>query len=89
LKKKNSRQSLKQKSVRNMEGITIGLDLGDTTSRYCAIDINGQILRQGGVATTRTAMREKFSGLEHCRIALEVGPHSPWVSRLLAESGTR
>ena len=32
-------------------------------------------------------MREKFEGLGCCRIALEVGPHSPWVSRLLAECG--
>jgi transposase len=26
-------------------------------------------------------------GLKHCRIAIEVGTHSPWVSRLLAEIG--
>jgi transposase len=87
LKKNITRQSLKRKSVRSMEGITIGLDLGDKTSRYCAIDINGQVVSEGGVATTRTVMREKFSGLERCRVALEVGPHSPWVSRLLAECG--
>jgi transposase len=73
--------------MRSMEGITIGLDLGEKTCRYCAIDLNGQVVSEGGVATTRTAMREKFSGLERCRIALEAGPHSPWVSRLLAESG--
>jgi transposase len=70
-----------------MEGTTIGVDLGDKTSRYCVIDRNGEVMGEGGVATTRGAMRAKFEGLGCCRIALEVGPHSPWVSRLLAECG--
>ena len=70
-----------------MEGITIGVDLGDKTSRYCLINDHGEVLNEGSVVTTRTAMREKFGGLGPCRIALEVGPHSPWVSRVLAEYG--
>jgi transposase len=63
------------------------MDLGDKTSRFCVIDDSGNIASHGGVATTRKALSEKFAGLQHCRIAIEVGTHSPWVSRLLTELG--
>lgn len=39
------------------------------------------------MATTKQAMAEVFSALAKCRMALEVGTHSPWVSRLLASLG--
>ena len=81
MKKNTTDKRAKRKAMRGMEGVTIGVDLGDKTSRYCVIDNNGGILNEGAVGTTRTAMREKFGGLGRCRIALEVGPHSPWVSR--------
>jgi transposase len=32
-------------------------------------------------------MREVFGSLPRCRIALETGMHSPWVSRVLSELG--
>jgi transposase len=87
LKKNITGDRAKRKSIRGMEGMTIGLDLGDKSSRYCVIDTNGGVVCEGAVATTRLAISDKFGRLCRCRIALEVGPHSPWVSRLLAESG--
>ncbi len=39
------------------------------------------------VATTPKAMRERFAEMPDCRMALETGTHSPWVSRLLGELG--
>lgn len=67
--------------------ITIGMDLGDKTSRYCAIDENGEVLFERSVATTKKGMTQLFGALGRCRIALEVGTHSPWVSRLLKSLG--
>ncbi len=32
-------------------------------------------------------MEQTFGALEPCLIALEVGTHSPWVSRLLSRLG--
>jgi hypothetical protein len=40
-------------------------------------------LREGQVATTKTGIVEAFGSLGRARIAIEVGTHSPWVSRLL------
>jgi transposase len=39
------------------------------------------------VATTRTGIERHFGGLASCRVVLEVGTHSPWVSRQLQAQG--
>jgi transposase len=68
---------------KRQEQITIGLDLGDKTSRCCVIGQDGEVLFERGVATTKKGMAQVFGALAGCRVALEVGTHSPWVSRLL------
>jgi transposase len=87
--KKNSirRQSPRQASKTSQGPITIGVDMGDRSSRYCALNGAGEVIREDNVATTREALRKTFGAVERCRIAIEVGTHSPWVSRLLAELG--
>jgi transposase len=67
--------------------LTVGLDLSDTSSRYCALDAGGQIVGTGRVRTTPTALERAAERWPHCRIVLEVGTHSPWVSRLLTRLG--
>ena len=39
------------------------------------------------LATTPEAMKQVFGSMPRCRMAMETGTHSPWVSRLLAELG--
>jgi len=87
--KKNStvEQSPKEAKVAAQGPMTIGLDLGDKSSRYCVLDEQGQVRAEGSVATTTKAMAGKFGSLKRCRIALEVGTHSPWLSRLLQSLG--
>ena len=48
---------------------------------------NGEILQEGQVTTSKTGMGEGFGSLGRARIAIEVGTHSPWVSRLLQKLG--
>ena len=60
--------------------VTIGLDLGDKSSRYCVLGDKGEVLSEGAVATTHKAMTAKFAGMRRCRVAREVGTHSPWSS---------
>ena len=87
MKKNSTHQSPKRQGKRKDDRLTIGLDLGDKTSRYCVLDGEGEVIREGSVATTKKAMLEKFGKAESCRIALEVGTHSPWLSRLLSSLG--
>lgn len=66
---------------------TIGLDLSDRTGVYVVLDREGEVSREGKVLLTRQALGKTFGGREPCRIAIEVGTHSPWVSRELAQLG--
>jgi len=87
--KKNStcHRSPKRGAKVREEWLTIGLDLGDKTSRYCVLDGHGEVAKEGSVATTKKGMAQVFGAMRRCRIALEVGRHSPWVSRLLSSFG--
>ena len=67
--------------------LTIGLDLGDRSSAYCVLDGTGEILLEQKVAMTPEPMRQAFEKMPRCRIAMETGTHSPWVSRLLTALG--
>jgi transposase len=87
LKKRITTQSPKRKMARTEERITIGLDLGDKTSRYCVLNGDGEVVGEGSVGTTRKAMLDRFGRVQRCRIAMEVGTHSPWLSRLLTSIG--
>jgi transposase len=67
--------------------LTIGLDLGDRSSWYCVLDEAGEVLLEQRLSTTPKALQEVFGGMPRCRIALETGMHSPWLSRLLSDLG--
>lgn len=66
---------------------TIGLDLSDKTGVYVALDGDGEVAREGKLSLTREALQRRFGAMTACRIAIEVGTHSPWVSRELAALG--
>ena len=87
--KKNStiKQSSKRAVAGNEKRQTIGMDLGDKTSRYSVLAGNGEVSSESRVATTKQGMTQVFSKMRRGRIAIEVGTHSPWVSRLLKRLG--
>lgn len=73
--------------LRKCDRVTIGMDLGDKTSRYCALNGEGEVLMEGACPTTKKGMAQVFGAMAHCRVAIEVGTHSPWVSRELKKFG--
>ena len=90
MKKRSSSQKSQKRAVKaksTQERVTIGMDLGDKTSRHCMLSSEGEILREGQVPTSKAGMVEAFGSLGRARIAIEVGTHSPWVSRLLQKLG--
>jgi transposase len=70
-----------------MPKVTIGLDLGDRTSRTYEVNADGECEREATVATTVAGITHYFEHRPRCRVVLEVGTHSPWVSRLLERLG--
>lgn len=67
--------------------VTIGLDLGDTTSRVYAVDAEGNCTGTATVPTTHDGLTRYFGARARGRVVLEAGTHSPWVSRALAALG--
>ena len=69
------------------KGMTVGLDLSDNYSSFCLLDSGGEVIEEGRVRTTAPSFSQRFGSMAPCRVVLEVGTHSPWVSRQLAEFG--
>lgn len=66
----------------------VGLDLGDRFSQACVMESeSGAIVRVERVTTTPAGMKRFLSSLEDSRVVLEVGTHSPWVSREIEAAG--
>lgn len=67
---------------------TIGLDVGDKHSQVCILDaITGEVVEESRIRTTPTAVRTYFASKQPAVITLEVGTHSPWISRELVSEG--
>src|SRR5215204_566357 len=68
--------------------LTAGLDLGDKYSYLCVLDTDsGELVEDGRLRTIPEDLRRRFDFEKKLRIAIEVGTHSPWVSRLLEACG--
>ncbi len=72
---------------------TIGVDLGDRRSTVCVLE-DGNVVkpkkrRRGGqtISTTKHGFTNYFGRCEPCRVVIEAGTHSPWVSESLAAMG--
>lgn len=65
----------------------IGVDLGDKKHHVCVTDKDGSILSETTVSNRRGPLTQLAKEHQGSLFALEVGVHSPWVSRLIEENG--
>jgi transposase len=86
MKKVSTAATIESRNI-SQQKLTIGLDLGDRNSWYCVLDETGKIELEQRVRTSAKTLREVFGAMPRSRIALEIGTHSPWISRLLSELG--
>src|SRR6202521_5389686 len=86
MKKISTRAAAQSRNI-SQQKLTIGLDLGDRNSWYCVVDEVGQIQLEQRVRTTAKALQEVFGTMPRSRIALEIGTHTPWISRTLSDLG--
>lgn len=63
----------------------VGIDLGNARSKFCALGRDGKVVARGTFPTEPQAF-ENLIPLP-CRVAIEVGTHSPWISRVLEAAG--
>ena len=82
-----------KKTIRQIQGqaakerLTIGIDLGDRYSSYCILNEQGEVVIEDKLTTTKTGLNRLLEKMPASRVALEVGTHSPWVSRHVSALG--
>ena len=67
--------------------VTVGIDVSDRYSQLCVLGDDGEILREERVRTTTAALTRALAGMPGARVVLEVGPRSPWLSRMFSTLG--
>lgn len=53
--------------------LTIGLDVGDKKTHFCAVDGDRKVVARGSFATTREALSAALVAFSGARIVLEAG----------------
>lgn len=74
-------------STATVSQITVGLDVGDRRTHFCAIDGTRNVLSRGAVATTKDGVEEALRPFPSAKVVLEAGSQSPWMSRVLHSRG--
>ena len=65
----------------------IGVDLGDKKHHVCVTDKDGNILCEKTIANNHKQLGQFAHEYRGALFAIEVGTHSPWISRLIEASG--
>jgi len=65
----------------------IGVDLGDKKHHVCVTGKDGNILCEKTVANNKEQLTQLAHEHRGALFAIEVGTHSPWISRLLESNG--
>lgn len=58
---------------------TVGIDLGDRKHAICALDRDGNTLKEGSIPNTREALGALSASHPSAVMVMEVGMHSPWI----------
>jgi len=75
------------KGITTGRGWTIGLDLGDRFTEGRVLDDAGDVIEAFRVRTTERMLSARLASFPPSLVVLEVGTHSPWVSRTVVRSG--
>lgn len=70
-----------------MSAITVGLDVGDKRTHWCALDGERKVVSRGSFRTTRDELEIALAPFRGAKVVLEAGSQSPWMSRVLRALG--
>ena len=65
----------------------IGIDLGDKKHAVCVMNQAGKILRETSIPNNSASLKRLGGEFPTALAVIEVGTHSPWISRLLKDCG--
>ncbi len=66
---------------------TIGLDVSDRRTEACVLDEQGEVQKRFSFPTTQVGLEKALGRAAPARVVLEVGTHSPWMSRRIEAWG--
>jgi transposase len=67
---------------------TIGMDVSDKSCSVCVLDASsGDVIEEARIPTTQSAVSRYLEGRPRASVTIEVGPHSPWLARVIAAAG--
>lgn len=87
--KNNSKKTRGREATGKSKAVIIGIDIGDRISHACALDQAGNITERFKIATNKQVFSDCFEKMSPVTVVIEVGSHSPWISRLLEDIGHR
>ena len=67
--------------------VYIGIDLGDRKHQVCVTNQQGEIITEEKIPNDRPALSQLARRFPQAKAFLEVGTHSPWISRYLEQLG--
>ena len=68
---------------------TIGIDLGDKAHETCTLNAKGEIIERSTLLNNHAELIRFSSANKAATLIMEAGCHSPWISRLLSELGSK
>lgn len=68
---------------------TVGMDLGDRKHSVCVLDGAGRVIHKARIANDRPELRALAQQWKGALFVMEVGGHSPWISRYMEGLGCR
>jgi len=74
------------KKNKSIDQTTIGIDLGDKKHAICVLGKDGEVLQEFSIRNDREELLHLAEAYPKARVAMEVGTHSPWISRLLKQA---
>ncbi|HEY7212375.1 MAG TPA: transposase, partial [Bryobacteraceae bacterium] len=75
------------RNIEAREGTTYPWFLLTHSAKYIPKAKRTSLLVEGSCASTKKGLDQVAGALPRCRVALEVGTHSPWMSRQLTRLG--
>ena len=66
---------------------TMGIDISDRMSTVCVLAGDGEVMEESRFRSTRAGLGRYLEHRAPMRVVLEVGTHSPWMSRQIEELG--
>jgi transposase len=67
--------------------VFIGLDVGDRRTHACILDEQGEVVKRIAFSTERLALHDALASFHACRVTLEAGSQSAWMSAFLRSLG--